>query len=301
MAAQSPDLPSILNLNPNRKDMIVLGALLKAQRDPATFVEFKTLREQLALDEGGRKGRDSLIYRSLSRLEQTGLIRVDRSGHIHGYNSGVSLMSTAISRFIRRRKLELSRDLRLVDTEIQMIADIDSDELVSDLIALAAGTQRLEKPVFAEGWRNILRLLDDKIYQNSGKKDVIRFTMEWYDRPEELEEPRRGNLVSVLKRGVEMRGLEHRRVEKERIKRYTGILKQFRQSGYRVGFRVHLRKDTTYQFVSRNSEGIVLIVSESPLSAAWFPRGSNPELVDDAIRRFDMDYERGVDASSFGS
>ena len=64
--------------------MVVLGALLKSQTDPTIFVDFETIRAQLEIEEGGRKGKDSLIYRSLSWLEKTGFIRVDRSEYKHG-------------------------------------------------------------------------------------------------------------------------------------------------------------------------------------------------------------------------
>ena len=56
-----------------------------------------------------------------------------------------------------------------------------------------------------------------------------------------------------------------------------------------------LREDSTYQFVGRNSEGILLIVSENPLSVTWLPRSANPELLDNAIQSFDKDYSEGSD------
>ena len=37
--------------------------------------------------------------------------------------------------------------------------------------------------------------------------------------------------------------------------------------------------------------GIVLIVAENPLTATWIPRNTNPSLVDDAIERFDNEFE----------
>jgi len=55
---------------------------------------------------------------------------------------------------------------------------------------------------------------------------------------------------------------------------------------------------TIKQFVltdSNWSHGIVLIVSESPPTATWIPRGANPYLVDEAISIFDKDFTAGVD------
>ena len=69
--------------------------------------------------------------------------------------------------------------------------------------------------------------------------------------------------------------------------------------GASVGYKVFPRKYSTYQFIARNSEGIVLVVSESLLSATWIPRSANPELVDNAIDAFDRDYEMGTDLLEF--
>jgi len=294
---KSQEVLKAVHLELNRKDMIVLGALLKAQNNPDTYVDFKTLREQLELDEGGRKGKDSLIYRSLSWLEQTGLIKVDRSEHKHGYNSGVALMSRVMKRIIKERISALAKDLLLLDKEIQLISDMDSEVIAAHMVARATGAQPLEKPVFAQGWQSIQKLLDTRIYQNLEKNDVIRYTLEWYDQPEEAEEPRAAKLESLLKRGIELRGLEHGKGDKKRFHRLAEYYKYYRQMGYKVGLRMRLREDSTYQFVARNSEGIVLIVSESPLSATWFPRSANRELVDDAIQSFDRDYAEGLDIS----
>ncbi len=65
--------------------------------------------------------------------------------------------------------------------------------------------------------------------------------------------------------------------------------------GGNVTYKVLPREDATYQFISKNREGIVLIVSESPLSANWMPRTGHVELVDDAIDNFNADFEKGID------
>ena len=289
------DILEIIDWDLKRKDMIVLGALLKAQSEPTTFVDFESLREQLAKDEGGKKGKDSLIYRSLSWLEQTGLIQVDRSGHKHGYNSNVGMMHEVLRKELRNKSSDLMKEIKALDAEIHTMSEIGADSLAADIVALAAGAHTVDKPVFAQGWQNIIKLLDDKVYRNLKKNDIVRFTLEWYDRPEELEEPRVDKIEEMLKRGVEVRGLEHRKLEKKSFKRFAQKIKDFHQKGYKAGLRVCLREDSTYQFVGRNSEGILLIVSENPLSVTWLPRSANPELLDNAIQSFDKDYSEGSD------
>jgi hypothetical protein len=287
----------VIDLDLNRKDMIVLGALLKAQSEPTSFVDFETLREQLAKDEGGKKGKDSLIYRSLSWLEKSGLIQVDRSRQKHGYNSNIGMMYKVLKRLITDKSLALAKELKQLDSEIHLMSEINANTLAADMIASAAGTQPVEKPIFAQGWESILRILDNNVYKNLKQNDIIRFTLEWYDRPEDVEKLRVFNIESLLKSGVEIRGIEHRKLKKERVQRFARIFNNFRQRGYKVGFRYCVREDSTYQFIGRNSEGILLIVSENPLSGTWLPRSANSELVDNAIQSFDRDYLEGIEIS----
>jgi predicted transcriptional regulator len=296
----SLDALETIDLGLNRKDMVVLGALLKAQGEPAAFVDFDSLREQLAKDEGGKKGKDSLIYRSLSWLEENGLIEIDRSGYRHGYNSNIGLMHKVVKRAIRNKASILLKEIKALDTEIQILSEISPDSLGADIISLSTGAQPEERTIFAQGWQSIMKLLDDKIYHSLKRNDILRFTLEWYDQPEQPEKSRVLNIESILKSGVEIRGLEHRKFKRETVRRLAKKYSQYSQLGYKVGFRHCMREDSTYQFIGRNSEGILLIVSENPLSATWLPRSANPELVDDAIQTFDRNYREGNEISSFG-
>ncbi|MFW9958146.1 MAG: hypothetical protein ACFFCT_08745 [Candidatus Odinarchaeota archaeon] len=294
------DVLETVGFDMKRKDMIVLGALLKSQSVPTAFVDFESLREQLAKDEGEKKGKDSLIYRSLSWLEQAGLLQVDRSGHKHGYNSNLGMMQKVLKQRIKAKLSEFAKVSKALDVEIHVMSEINANSLAADMVALAVGTQLEERPIFAQGWQSIVKLLDDKVYKNLKKNDIIRFTLEWYDRPKELEESRVDMIEKMLKEGVEVRGLEHRKLENKRLQRFTQKFRSFIKKGYKVGLRVRLREDSTYQFVGRNSEGILLIVSENPLSGTWLPRSVNPELVDNAIQSFDKDYLEGSEIPSVG-
>lgn len=291
----------ILNLELTRKDMVVLGALLKSQGDPTTFVDFATIRAQLEIEEGGRKGKDSLIYRSLSWLEKTGFIKVDRNEHKHGYNSNVGLMHQVFRNAISGVTSDIAKVLEEIDSDIEQLSNMDLEQLRADMISLAAGKQKLEKPVFAEGWDDVLDLIEDKIYTHLKKGDLVRFSLEWISRVDMLTPDRVNRLAQLMGSGIIFRGLEHNKIGKELRKAFTNFLLAYREQGYQPGFRICERQDSTYQFVGRNSDGIVLIVSENPMSATWIPRSSNTDLVDNAIQTFDADYDAGVDITEMGS
>lgn len=289
----------IIGLERTRKDIVVLGALLRAQKTPGEFIDFETIREQLAFDEGRRKGRDPLIYRSLSALEKDGFVRIDKSRHKHGYTSSIAIIETALSKMISRRTKTIEKEIKQIDTEVGYISNISADMLATGLIDLAAGKKKVEKPDFAQGWESILKLLDNKIYKGIKKGDVVRYTLEWVANHNYMNPKRLNGIAKILEMGVEIRSLDHDRNETAIREKFRDMITSWRANGHKSGYRVLPRKDSTYQFMARNTEGIVLVVSESPLSATWIPRNANPELVDNAIDAFDRDYEKAIDLLDF--
>jgi len=294
------DILEILHLELSRKDMVILGALLKSQGNPTSFVDFDTIRKQLAIDEGGKKGEDPLVYRSLSWLESTGFIRVDRSQQKHGYNADVVLLHNALRQAIKNTTNEIQKEIQILDDELESIDRIDITELGSEIISYAAGEQKIERPIFAEGWENVLQLLEDKIYSSAKKGDLVRFSMEWMSNVEIITPRRIEILRKLMEKGVTFHGLEHNKVSKKHLKVFAGYTQAYREQGFSPGFRICERQNSTYQFVGKNDEGIVLITSENPMSATWIPRNANPALVDNAIETFDADYDAGIDFEEWG-
>ena len=292
---QHEEVISMIGLDQTTKDMLVLGALLKAQKSPTEYIDFESLREQLAIEEGSRKGKDSLIYRSLSWLESNGFLRIDKGGHKHGYNSNIATIERALAKLVAKTIKSSERDLRDIDSKVTILSDMNSDIIASRMIELLAGNMKIEKPVFAQGWENIVKLLDDKVYSGLKKGDVVRIKLEWLAHIDYLTRERIFNMRKILEKGVEIRALDNDRGEEEVRQQLKKVLVKMHETGGEVEYMVFPRNDATYQFISRNTEGIVLIVSESPLSATWLPRSSNSELVDNAIENFDKDYELGTD------
>ncbi|MFW9832907.1 MAG: hypothetical protein ACFFEK_02845 [Candidatus Thorarchaeota archaeon] len=285
----------IIGVDITKKDMVVLGALLKAQKEPSDFIDFETLREQMTKDEGSRKGKDPLIYRTLSKLEKGGFLRIDKGGQKHGYNSNVGMLESALGKCVTSSLKSLERDLRKIDSEVTLFSEMDSDALAEGLIEILSGAEKMEKPIFAQDWDNIVKLLDDKIWSGIKKGDVVRINLEWISQIDYLKPKRVLNIERALKKGVRLRALDHDRGEKAFRESMKSLLARMKNTGGDVEYRVYPREDATYQFLSKNSEGVVLIVSEKPLSATWLPRSGNVELVDHAIESFDKDFKKGVD------
>jgi hypothetical protein len=288
-----------LGIDLGSKDMRVLGAILKAQREPTDFVGFEEIRRQLAIDEGGRKGKDPLIYRSLMNLEQGNYLEVEKEGKKHGYRSNTGLIQRAIQRAVEERRRNLNSRIQEIGGEIDYIQSMDFQSLAESMVSLAFGSGRIQKSLFAQGWEDVLRLIDDAVYRGMKSGDIVRITLGWVDEPDDVEASRLVGIAQLIKRGIIFRALEHRRLKGPRLERYREIFRSFQEQGYEPEFRVAPRDDATYQFIARNEEGIVLIVSESPLSATWIPKTANPALVKNAVESFDEDYRGGIDVSQY--
>ncbi len=289
-----------IGLDASSKDMTVLAALLKAQREPNDFVDFETIRGQLAIEEGGRKGKDPLIYRSLSNLESRGFIEIEEDGRRHRYRSNPQQIQVGIERSIEEKVKELLARDEETNRFIAAIGSVEATALARALLAMAVGGRQAEKPRFAQGLEDVLRLIDETIYWNLKRNDTVRYTLEWIDHPDGVRARRLDRIGHLMEKGVRFRALEHRKLTKTKISGYQRITNSYLEAGFNPEFRVRHRKDNTYQFVGRNDEGIVLILSENPLSATWVPRSVNPELVDNAIETFDADFQEGVDINEYG-
>jgi hypothetical protein len=289
----------IIRLESTRKDLVVLGALLKAQKEPTDFIDFETLREQLEKDEGSRKGKDSLIYRSLSLLGKEGFLKIDKGSHKHGYNSNIAIIEQAITKLVSKKIKTLEEDIKQIDSEVSILSDITFEAMAAGVIDLANGKKMIEEPIFAQGWENIVKLVRDKVYKDLKRGDLVRASLEWLTQTDYMNPDGFMNAEKLLREGIEFRSIDHDRGEKEIRANLRKIVARMHKRDYKMGYRIFPRKDATYQFIARNTEGIVLVVSESPLSATWLPRDSNPELVDNAIESFDRDYDLGTDLLDF--
>jgi hypothetical protein len=290
----------ILGLELGRKDMVVLGALLKAQESPSDYIEFKAIREQLVKEEGSKKGTDPLIYRSLSWLENQGFLKIDKSGHKHGYNSNISTIEKALNKIVAKKIKNLERELKNVDDQVEFLSDMDTNTVAVDMIDMIAGKSKVEKPVFVQGWDHFMNMIYDKVFNGLRRGDIIRITLEWIIEHDYMNQTTLKVTEALLEQGVDFRSIDYDKGEKIVRQNFKQIISRWRDRGFKAGYKIFPRQDATYQFVSRNSEGIALVVSEQPFSVTWVPRSSNPELVDNAIENFDRDYAAGIDILEFG-
>jgi len=275
----------------------VLKAILITQGQQDAPVTFDEIYPSLQNEKLEKRIAQSLIYRSLSSLEKDGYIEVDRSRYKHRYWTGIDIIHTALEKAKARSLTGLKERAKQADSDIESISEASISSLATKLVETMTGTSSQQHARFAQGYDDIYSLSMNAVYGRSEKDDVVRICLDWISSESSKAAERIMDILRLLMRGVEIRALGHTMwtPTDEGGARLSAFYGSIREEGLPLTLRIHPRTERTYQFISRNQDGIVLIVSENPPTATWIPRGANPYLVDEAISSFDKDFTAGVD------
>ncbi len=281
---------AIIGFNPDERRMVILRALMKAQKDHESFVTFEEIKEAFRIEEGEKSVTDPLLYRSLTSLEKDGYIIVDRTGYRHRYGSSHKVMRIGLKKAKQAALEELESKADRIDSEIEALADLDSNRLAEDFMSLMTGKRVKTKSIFVEGLQSCFGVIDREICESANRGDIIRFTSDWMRAEEDVE----GRLAIIFeclgKSGAELRILCRSAENKGLTDKYRAIIQKLHEQGHRTEMRRLPRDDATYQFVSKSREGMILVVAEAPLAATWISRNDNLLLIDSAIESFEEDY-----------
>ncbi|MFW9954165.1 MAG: hypothetical protein ACFFD3_06405 [Candidatus Thorarchaeota archaeon] len=274
----------------------VLQALLKAQGESQESVTFDEIRSRFIQETGGRYVYSSEIYRHLTPLEKDGLILVERTSNPNLYRSNSSILAMGIDILLNKEIDKTEIQLDGFKRSLTILSGIDPEWLARDLIELLVGGPYESKSRSVQGMSQIQALINAEIYSRARTGDTIRVTLDW-DFKEGIDEAKLRSIgYALFMKHVRIEFLLHdperadSKLLRDRLEEYRRVKDnpQFRQYAEP---RVTYRKTKTYQFVSLNREGIVLIVSEDPYTGVWIPRSANPKLIDEVINRFDKDFE----------
>jgi len=275
----------------------VLKAILITQGNQDAPVTFDEIYLNLQNEKSGKRSAQPLVYRSLSSLEKDGYIEVDKSGYKHCYWTGIDIIHTALEKAKGMSIAGLKERVKQTDSDIESISDASISSLASKLVETSTGTPSQQHVRFAQGYDDIYSMSVNTVYAQSERGDIVRICLDWISSEPSRAAERMTDILRLLERGVEIRALGHTMwiPTDEGGVRLSAFYGSIRDEGLPLTLKIQPRTERTYQFISRNHDGIVLIVSETPPTATWIPRGANPYLVDEAISSFDKDFTAGVD------
>ena len=282
---------AIIGFDPEERRMVVLRALMKAQKDYDTFVTFEDIKEAFEVEEGEKSVSDPLLYRSLASLEKDGFIIVDRTGYRHRYGSSHKVMRVGLKKAKEAAVKDLENRVSHLDSEIERLRHFDSAVLASQFMSSMTGRRVRTKPIFVEGLGPCFNLIEREVCNKANRGDIIRFTTDWMRAEEDHDGRIAGILESMGKSGAEVRLLCRSDDKDGFSSEFGAVIQKLKDQAYSIEFRRWIRADATYQFVSKSGDGMVLIVAEEPLAGTWISREANTLLIDSAIESFENDYE----------
>jgi hypothetical protein len=276
----------------------VLKAILIAQGDQDAPVTFDEICRSLRNENLEKRIAQPLVYRSLSSLEKDDYIEVDKSHYKHRYWTGIDIIHAALEKAKATSLAGLRGRVKQADSDIESISDVSISSLATKLVETVTGTPSQQHARFAQGYDDIYNMSMNAVYARSERGDVIRMCLDWISSNPSKAAERIMDIIRLLERGVEIRALGHTiwTPINDDGARLSAFYRSVRDEGLPLTLKIRPRTERTYQFISRNQDGIVLIVSENPPTATWIPRGANPYLVDEAISSFDKDFAAGVDS-----
>ena len=276
----------------------VLKAILITQGNQGAPVAFDEICLSLQNENLEKRIAQPLVYRSLSSLEKDGYIEVDKSRYKHRYWTGIDIIHAALEKAKAMSLAGLRERAKQADSDMESISNASISSLATKLVEAITGNPAQQRARFAQGYDDIYSMSMNTVYAPSEKGDVVRICLDWISSEPSKAAERIMDILRLLERGVEIRALGHTiwTPTDEGGVRLSFFYRSVRDEGLPLTLRIHPRTERTYQFISKNHDGIVLIVSENPPTATWIPRGVNPYLVDDAISSFDKDFTAGVDS-----
>ena len=276
----------------------VLKAILVRQGNQDAPMTFEEICLRLQNEDLEKRIARPIVYRSLSSLEKDGYIEVDKSSYIHSYWTGIDIIHAALEKAKTMSLAGLRERAKQADSDIESISDASISSLATKLVETSTGIPSQQHARFAQGYDDIYSMSMNTVYAPSKKGDIVRICLDWISSNPSKAAERIMDIIRLLERGVEIRALGHTMWTPidDGGARLSAFYGSVREEGLPLTLKIFPRTEKTYQFISRNHDGIVLIVSETPPTATWIPRGANAHLVDEAIGSFDKDFTAGVDS-----
>ncbi len=285
----------LLGVNLKQGKWRILRVILSSQEELGAGITFDVLKKGIeALD--GKEVARPLIYRYLKELEENGMLYIDRTSRTNRYviDEETVIHSLQTSRAILVS--DLKKDLRTTAAKYDILSEISADRLKDGFIESLTGKKVRNTTQVGTKLDDIRELVYDKIFSRTRDDDVLRFSLEYDTHDAIMSEELVKSGMKVPSKNIKFQVLiseSDSQLFENRI-RNSPFLKGKGGEQLIIDFRVSKKTTKTYQSISLNEDGIVLLVSANPLSAIWIPRSENTMLVDDVISTFKQDFSEGA-------
>jgi DNA-binding PadR family transcriptional regulator len=279
----------------DEKKMKILAAILKAQSKYGHPATFKDLKLQLEEDETGYSVANSLIYRLISQLEQEDFIKVDRSNYKHTYSSGFTSIHTGLRKAALETMQDINKKIAEIDSEIEFLNNLDVSDFARSTLKIVTGKKRKIKSESVLGIAGFRKLLSKKIFSDCTTHDLLRIAMNDLTL-DEVQSICLDFLHKYSKKNkFKIQFLFTKLLSEDQERHMIELIERIKSAGCDADLHAYNHPSSLENFISRNTEGILLLPSDYPFVSVWIPRILNSTLVNETIAKFDIEFSKGID------
>lgn len=299
----------VMGSNVDSRTLNLLGAVLRIQEDPPIPLSFNRIYESMMEENPGPSLTKAWVRRVLKTLVDASLIRVE-SEHAYRkkYLADVNTVMAGLEKIKSEALQKLNRQRSVLSQQLDFMTSMDCGSLAENLVEdLTGGKQELSSR-FIKGMDEYYRVTNSTIYEPAKEGDIIRCSTMVFAPFVQGAMERVDRIFVVAARGVEVRysvtikaltddSSIRSEIPPDRLVMTIASFIRSRKEGLPIDIRFNDGPKNTYQFMSLNNDSMAFMISENPLTAAWITRVFNPDLIDNAIAGFDLQWEKAVSLS----
>jgi len=285
--------------------MSILEVILKLQKDTPFALAFADIYNQLLKDDPNTKLTKAWVHRVLKMLTETKLVRLDNPDSKR--KKYIADVNTIMSGFedLKSRKIEgLEAKMHDIETELAEVSALDCGQLSKEFVKGVTGRSEEVSSRIVRGVDELHRILRFNMLEPAREGDIIRATLLWAGPfMNESTKVRLKRFFDATEKGADIRYListdifkiDYDAGNQQGLQGLIGMMKvllDLRARGKKFDARLY-SGPKTYNQISYNVDSMVLIIAENPVTATWITREFNPNLIDNAVKTFDKDWEKG--------
>ncbi|MHA1485082.1 MAG: hypothetical protein ACTSPR_07165 [Candidatus Thorarchaeota archaeon] len=288
----------------------LLGAVLRIQEDPPVPQSFKMIYESMMNDNPGSSLTKAWVQRVLKSLVDNSLIRVE-SEHAYRkmYLADVSTVMAGLEKIKSETIQKLNSQRSVLAQQLDFMTSMDCGLLAENLVEGLTGDRQKLSSRFIKGMDEYYRVTNTTIYEPAKEGDIIRCSIITFAPYMQGALERVDRIFVAAARGVEVRylvtieALKHdnpirSEIAPDRLAMTIASVIRSVNEDLPIDIRFNDGPQNTYQFISINNDSLAFMISENPLTSAWITRVFNPDLIDNAIASFDLQWEKAVSLSN---
>ncbi|MGY5875059.1 MAG: hypothetical protein RTU30_04890 [Candidatus Thorarchaeota archaeon] len=290
------DRLSLLGLQ--SRALSVLTIILKSQIASSEPLTSSAIHDAIKKEGTGSDLTKAWIHRVLKSLVEMRLIRIeDEQAYRKRYTTDLETITNGFE-FLKAKSIEdIKKEQAQMEEKQEVITSCDCSTIAETLVGGITGQKIQLSSRFIRGLDEFYRVSDNSIFAVAQDKDIIRNSLLWLSPFVTRASDRIQKMVSAIENGTEIRYLVARNIFEQgnligeavgvkKLQESLGVLTSIYREG-KIDVRIYDGPKNAYNFTSLNEDRIAFILTQEPLTAIYFTKEFNPDLILNSIESFD--------------